>query len=254
MCSCVTHFLFNRVSAHESKVTCRTWSYFDLWSTVYVCRFACEIVSIVLKTGVQIQRLSCSLSNKWTLKSNDEGSVSLLPTSETIGCCSLVYYQSTVHSSTVARQSGGKMLLSCHKYSPIHLLLWGLWSSNPLNIYWGLTLVWTLIGCLQLAVRPEVGVSLPSLPLPTPPFCCSIRGMSSHHIETQSFLRIRVIVWETQSENVSISRLKQSKGQLCGFNLLTQNVGHQLPSRDLVLCRKLECLPVVETMLIHVNN
>ncbi len=67
-------------------------------------------------------------------------------------------------------QNGRTMLQSCHKHTHththththIHLLMGGLQSSSPLNLRWGLTLVWTLRGCWSSWARCVSPIAPPS--------------------------------------------------------------------------------------------
>lgn len=146
---------------------------------------------------------------------------------------------------------GRKMLQSCHKHTRTHSFIYS-WEGCSLpahwTLHWGLTLVWTLRGCLQKADHPEPDVSLPSQPpplsLPDPILCffqCrtgqafAIKGTRSHHTTLVLNWEPKVFSPETTAHSLLTSLHTNSP---C---VTWSSVGNKH-------------FPVVELMLIHVNN
>lgn len=117
----------------------------------------------------------------------------------------------------------------------IHLLMGGFLSSSPLNRHWGLTLVWTLRGCLQEADRPEPDVSpfspshylTPSFAFHTAAGNRLLPSKTCHHID-----HIHTAIYLPEREPTVISPGTSA------CSLLPQKFARHLPLRDPEQCWK----------------
>lgn len=144
-------------------------------------------------------------------------------------------------------QNGRKMLQSCHKHTHIHLLMGGLPSSSPLNLHWDLTLVWTLRGCRRQIVLSQMCLSLRSpLSSVTPslhPFLLTLLYGTTPHWNTHTHTHL-----STENEGQMWSHP--------GLLLTLYSLTNCTPNSPCVTWSNVgnTCFPVLEMVLIHVNN
>lgn len=134
------------------------------------------------------------------------------------------------------------------------LLVRGLQSSGSLNLHWGLPLVWTLRGYLQKADHPEPDVS--TLP---PPFTTS---SAFHTIERDSLSPSKIhagsTLEHTQIPTHTFVYLPETdiRGHAWDFCFTLYSLANLDTNSPRVTwsCVRNVHFPVVEMMLIHVNN